>query len=104
MNLFQPQSLKRDEQRYLLEVLEKQFCYFGPFPERFLELADEETRQVYMFLMQTITTDDLPLFARVTERHLAAKDIEFIMKIMKLDWRDRPTAKELLEDEWWQND
>lgn len=28
-------------------------------------------------------------------------DNVFIQKIMKLDWRDRPTAKELLEDEWW---
>lgn len=23
---------------------------------------------------------------------------------MMLDWRDRPTAKELLEDEWWDDD
>jgi hypothetical protein len=102
--LFQPESLKRDKPEYLLEVLVKQFCYFGPFPERFLELADEEIHETYMFLMQSITTDNLPLFARVTERDVAAKDQEFIMKIMKMDWGDRPTAKELLEDEWWQND
>ena len=32
------------------------------------------------------------------------KDKEFIGRIMKMDWRDRPTTKELLEDEWFQED
>jgi hypothetical protein len=26
------------------------------------------------------------------------------VKIMKMDWRDRPTVKELLEDEWFKED
>jgi hypothetical protein len=29
------------------------------------------------------------------------QDKELICKTMKLDWRERPSAKELLEDEWW---
>jgi hypothetical protein len=39
-------------------------------------------------------------FHRTTEREVYVKDKKFIGKIMKMDWRDRPTAKELLEDEW----
>jgi len=31
---------------------------------------------------------------------ITEKDNEFITK-MKMDYRDRPTAKELLEDKWW---
>lgn len=39
-------------------------------------------------------------FSRVTEREVMEEDKEFILKIMKMDWRDRPTARELLKDEW----
>lgn len=35
-----------------------------------------------------------------TEREVCVRDKEFIGKIMKMDWRDRPRAKELLEDDW----
>ena len=31
---------------------------------------------------------------------MCREDNEFIGKIMKLDWRDRPTARELLVDDW----
>jgi hypothetical protein len=41
----------------------------------------------------------------MTEREVCRKDREFICKIMKMDWRDRPTAKEFLEEaEWWEGD
>ena len=34
------------------------------------------------------------------DKELAEEDRTFICKIMKLDPRDRPTAKELLQDPW----
>jgi hypothetical protein len=39
-------------------------------------------------------------FYRTTEREVIKKDNDFVYKIMKRDRRYRPTAKELLEDEW----
>lgn len=102
--MFQPQGLKRGEQGYLLGVLEQQFRYFGPFLEPFIEMGDGGVAQIILFLMDTIPEDELTPFACVTEGQVAKKDREFISKIMQLDWRDRPTAKKLLEDEWWQND
>lgn len=42
----------------------------------------------------------MTLFQRVAEREVIKKDKDFILKIMKMDWRDRPTAEELLQDEW----
>ena len=38
------------------------------------------------------------------ETVLYKEDRTFICKIMKLDSRDRPTAQELLQDEWFQED
>lgn len=40
----------------------------------------------------------------ITEREVCRRDNEFIRKIMMMDWRDRPTARELLEDEWFRED
>lgn len=39
-------------------------------------------------------------FHRVTKREVPPADNKFIRKIMKLDPRDRPTAEQLLADEW----
>jgi hypothetical protein len=50
--------------------------------------------------MQEITKAKMASFTRITEREVIKKDREFIGKIMRLDWRDRLTAKELLDDEW----
>ncbi|KAI4932534.1 hypothetical protein J4E85_002932 [Alternaria conjuncta] len=103
-NLFQPQDVKRGEQGYLLGVLERQFRYFGPFLPPFIEMGDGGIAQIIQYLMETIPYGELTPFASVTEGQVAKKDRNFISKIMQLDWRDRPTAKELLEDEWWQDD
>ena len=38
----------------------------------------------------------------VVDEELSQKDKDFLLGIMKLDPRDRPTAKELLQDEWFE--
>ncbi|KAF2278304.1 kinase-like protein [Westerdykella ornata] len=76
-NLFRPKGVDRDHEEYLLEIL---------------------------YLMQEIPQEKTTPFSRITEREVIKKDKDFIMKIMMLDWRDRPTAKDLLEDEWWKDD
>jgi len=43
-------------------------------------------------------------FALVTEREVPREDKEFICRIMKIDPRDRPTAKELLQNAWFNED
>jgi serine/threonine protein kinase len=40
------------------------------------------------------------LFSRISEREISTEDKEFVLRIMKLDPRDRPSAEELLEDKW----
>lgn len=38
--------------------------------------------------------------SQISEAEVLKEDRDFILKIMKLDPRDRPSAEELLEDEW----
>ena len=41
-------------------------------------------------------------FQFLTDEEITIEDKKVLLKVMKLDPRDRPTAKELLRDEWFQ--
>jgi serine/threonine protein kinase len=78
----------------------RQFQFFGPFPPKYEEIADEDTVDVVIWLMEQIPRDKMTSFHRISDKEVCKKDKEFIGGIMKLDPRDRPTARELLEHEW----
>jgi hypothetical protein len=54
--------------------------------------------------MQEIPQSKTTPFQRTTEKEVGIKDKEFLGEIMKLDWRDRPTAKQLLDNKWFKED
>ncbi|KAH7391169.1 STE/STE20 protein kinase [Phaeosphaeria sp. MPI-PUGE-AT-0046c] len=103
-NLFHPKDLKRDDENYVLEVIKAQFRFFGPFSPKITEIADVDTAQVFIYLMKQIPSEKLTPFSRITKSEVSHRDNIFTSKMMKFDWRDRPTAKELLDDEWWEDD
>ena len=96
--------MKRDDDEYLLGFPSEQFRYFAPFPAKFAEIASPETVNSVLYLMQVIPFEKTTPFSRTTEREVGKDDKEFIGKTMRLDWRDRPTATELLADERWAKD
>jgi hypothetical protein len=102
-NLFRP-DVGRDHEKYVVRVVMGQFRYFGPFPAKISDIASPEHIQSILWLMQKIPHEKLTPFSWTSEKEVSRRDKDFIGKIMMLDWRDRPTAKELLEDEWWNND
>ncbi|KAI9784064.1 MAG: hypothetical protein M1835_003655 [Candelina submexicana] len=99
-NLFRPRNVAYGHEEYNLEVLKRQFQYFGPFPAKYEEIACSETVTAIPYLMHEIPQYKLTPFHRTTEREMCKEDKDFIGKIMMLDWRDRPTAGTLLADEW----
>lgn len=48
--------------------------------------------------MQNSPLETLRPFHLTTTREISQEDKEFVLKVMKLDPRDRPTARELLDD------
>lgn len=83
----------------------KQLDMFGKFPERekFAEIADEERTRIAMELNEVIDTipgSKRKPFARAEAKELDVETGEFLCKVMRVDPRDRPTAEELLGDEW----
>lgn len=72
---------------------------FGPFPPKIRDLVNEDTYQLVIYIMHLNPPEIMTPFSMVRKRDIVKEDKEFILRIMKMDWRDRPTAKELLEDE-----
>ena len=82
----------------------KQHQFFGPFPLSYKEIADDETLAILTHVMHAVPWEKMKPFEHITEQEISKKDKSFILKITKLDPRDRPTAKELLEDVWFKAD
>ncbi|KAK5629558.1 hypothetical protein RRF57_005273 [Xylaria bambusicola] len=99
-NIFRPKNIEYCDEAYNLEVVKSQFRYFGSFPGKVKEIFNDETVRSIIILMHMIPEDKMTPFKYVTERETAKEDKEFVLRIMHMDWRDRPTAKELLQDEW----
>ncbi|KAI0097929.1 STE/STE20 protein kinase [Nemania sp. FL0031] len=103
-NLFRPKDVRYDDEMYGVEIVKSQFRWFGPFPAKVREIFNDETLISILHLMDLMPAETLTPFRYVTEREVAKVDKDFVVKIMKMDWRDRPTAKELLSDEWFRTE
>jgi hypothetical protein len=102
-NLFRP-NLPRDHEEYQLGAVMQMFCYFGPFPASIEGIASQETVRGILWMMEQLSNDKLTPFRWITKREVCAQDREFVLGIMKLDYRDRPTVKAVLRHEWWKEE
>jgi serine/threonine protein kinase len=98
-HIFSP-GVSVDDDAYDAKILMKHHQCFGPFPESFDEIADESRLDVLMWIMENTPTESLKPFLRTSVHEISEEDKKFILKIMRLDPRDRPTVGQLLEDEW----
>lgn len=82
----------------------RQHQFFGPFPLSYKEIADDETLAILTHVMHRVPQEKMKPFRNIGEREISKEDKAFVLKIMKLDPRDRPTATELLQDEWFMSE
>lgn len=99
-HLFNPQieNVGPESDSYEFTVLKRVHRFFGPFPESYQDFKDEDTMTIVNF----INAQGPPQkpFHRVGSREVPPADMEFLLKIMKLDPRERPSAEALLADAW----
>lgn len=74
--------------------------FFGPFPITYTEIADEDTLVYLTDIMKSVPNSARRPFQYVNDEEFEQEDKIFLSKIMKLDPRDRPSAMQLLEDDW----
>ncbi|OBT75111.1 hypothetical protein VF21_05498 [Pseudogymnoascus sp. 05NY08] len=94
-----------DHEEYELEILMKHCQFFGPYPLSYKDLANLETQNVLAYVMNTVGgatsgRDMRKPFYLIREAEILKEDRTFLGRMMRLDPRDRPTATELLGDEW----
>lgn len=87
-----------DNDDYELTVLHRMYRYFGPFPASYQDIVDENAMAVINY-MDSSGPPAKP-YHLVTRREIPPADRDFVLSIMKLDPRDRPTAEQLLNDPW----
>jgi casein kinase II subunit alpha len=91
-------SFESDE--YALQVFIKQISIFKSVPLSYGKIADDERLGILIAIINLVNEHNLQKpFHLSADKELSKEDRVFICKIMKLDPRDRPTAKELLQDE-----
>ncbi|KAK4136882.1 kinase-like protein [Trichocladium antarcticum] len=99
-HLFNPrvEGVDPEDNAYELTALKRMHRFFGPYPRSYGDFNDTATMTIIDFIHRQ--GPPAKPFARVGPREMPPADKEFILKIMKLDPRDRPTAEELLADTW----
>lgn len=85
---------------YDTKIVVRQHQWFGPFPISYREIADEDTQQAILGIMSVVPPEKLKPFKYLSAREICNADKAFVLRIMMLDPRDRPTARELLQGEW----
>jgi len=85
-------------------ILVNMFKWFGPIPAKYQELIgdNEDSDKIIQALFNTVPKDDRGSFNRASLNELRIQDRDLILKIMKMDPRDRPTVEELLQDPWFE--
>ncbi|TKA37736.1 hypothetical protein B0A49_05362 [Cryomyces minteri] len=99
-HIFKPEAseISTHDETYPLHVLRRHDRFVGPFPVSYAEIADDESLTILEWV--TRACDKRTAFALASEKEISKEDRTFICKVMKLGPRDRPSAKELLQDEW----
>lgn len=76
-----------------------QYKYLGPFPEKFLELLDEEATAIMKFVVEQCG-EEKGILSKAGPEKIDPEDRDFICYLMKPDPRDRPLAAEALAHTW----
>ena len=98
--MFSPPGMDETDEIYHAVILILQCAYFGLFPDKYVELAEN------------ITVDDLNGIEGLVNRkggrrryrntlttYLSEETVDFLDKVMDLDTRDRPSPQELLQEQ-----
>lgn len=87
-----------EDDTFPLHVLRRHDRFFGPFPVSYTEIADSEQLTILEWVIRAC--DGRTPFELAADEEISIEDRTFICEIMKLDPRERPSAKELLKDDW----
>lgn len=99
-----PKDARPSDEEYLIHIIIRQLAHFGPVPKSYMDLIPREDTARWTILggaTQYIKDNQKQRpFKLIEDDCLTEDDREFLLKVMKLDPRERPTAKQLLQNKW----
>ena len=100
-HIFKPADISAGDAEFPVHVLVQQARYFGPFPLCYKTYLDEEQERILAAIHIYIEERGIRKpFSQVGDKEITTEDKVLLCDIMQLDPRDRPTAKALLEHDW----
>ncbi|KAK2811211.1 hypothetical protein FQN50_002308 [Emmonsiellopsis sp. PD_5] len=97
---FAPPRVPLEDKDFNKKVVLRQLGFFGPFPEKYSEIAGPVLQDVHA-LNEAISAPGLrQKYQRVIETSMNVEDSEFLQCFMRVDPRDRPSAAQLLLHPW----
>ena len=100
IHFFNPPNTDEADDTYLSQVLISQFGFFGPAPQKYKEIATPMMAEIDALGQAVVTSGGVHRYQSTLAHYLSAADIQFLLSFMKIDLRDRPSAKDLLESQW----
>ena len=99
--MFSPLEMDEKDEIYHVMILMLQCAYFGPLPRSYMELSDDITMEHLNSIEGLVTQRGGRRRYRNTLMTMISKEaVAFLDTFMKLDPRDRPSARELLRHPW----
>lgn len=99
--MFSPLEVDEKGEMYHVLILTLEPAYFGPLPDKYVELADALTMEDHHGIERLVTLRGGRRIHRNTAAyHLSKETVDFLDRLMKLDMRDRLSARDLLQDQW----
>ena len=100
VHFFSPHKIDESNETYLAHVIKRQFGFFGPCPDKYAEIASSIMPQVGAIQEAISKVGGEKVYRNALTRCINGKDVEFLLSFMKIDPRDRPSAKEILQNSW----
>ncbi len=101
-HIFVPNDVGPGDEGFPFLVLMLQNKYFGPFPEKFYQLLDDEGAEVLRYVSNECN-GDTGLFSKASPEKIRPEDKDFICYLMRPDPRDRPSSDEALTHPWFKD-
>lgn len=99
--MFSPLGVSEKDKIYYVMILTLQCAYFGPFPDKYVKLSNVITIEHLHGIKGLVAQRERRIKYRNTlASHFCKKTMNFLDRFMQLDPRDRPSAQDLLQDQW----
>ncbi len=100
LHFLAPPNVSEDDELFDTKVILRQLGFFGPFPEKIAEIAAPVMQEINGLNGAVGNHRLVQKYRSALTASFDPENVNFLFSFMKVDPRDRPSARELLQHEW----